>query len=257
VTSAVPGERICVDVDATSDLHTHSDLTDGSASPEAMADAAQFAGLTTWGLSDHVRATSTWIPEYVARVRGLHRDGMTICCGVEAKILDARGHLDLPADARELDYVLVADHQFPSVTGPRHPREMMLGLTEGDLAGSDVVDELVAATCAAVRRAPFRPIVVHPFSLLPKMGLAEDLVRSEHVTALAAACSANDGAVEINEKWRCPSGRVLAELARAGVTLVAGSDAHRPADIGGRSYLDEVLDAGDCPAGNRRVLADR
>ena len=80
-------------VDHGSDLHTHSDVTDGTASPDDMADAARAAGLRVWGLADHIRADTTWLPEYATRIRGLSRPEMVIRCGVEAKILDPAGRL--------------------------------------------------------------------------------------------------------------------------------------------------------------------
>jgi putative hydrolase len=228
-------------VDRHCDLHTHSDLTDGADSPEAMADAAQAAGLHTWGLSDHVRADSDWVPEYVTRVRALRRDGLVIRCGVEAKILDDSGRLDVPAGLPSLDYVLVADHQFPSVDGPVSPREMARRLGAGETTPEAVVETLIRATCAAVAQAPAPVIVVvHPFSLLPKMGLSEDALGDDHLRSLAEACRRADASIEINEKWRCPSAATLARLAALGVDMVAGSDAHRTADVGSWSYLDQV-----------------
>jgi putative hydrolase len=228
-------------VDRLVDLHTHSSLTDGRDEPEAMADAAAAAGLHTWGLSDHVRADSDWLPGYARRVRALRRDGVTIRVGVEAKILDTAGRLDLPSSLPPLDYVLIADHQFPGTDGPRHPREVAAAIEAGELAAADAVDALVEATCRAVGRAPVPAVVVHPFSLLPKLGRSEADVTDEHCAALAAACRAADAAVEINEKWCCPSPRVVRALASHGVRLVAGSDAHRVEDVGRWRYLDDAL----------------
>lgn len=227
-------------IDRGSDLHTHSDVTDGTASPEAMADAAVAAGLHTWGLSDHVRADSMWLPEYAVRVRAIVRPGLTVQCGIEVKMLDSSGRLDLPAALPELDYVLVADHQYPAADGPTHPREVRRRLDAAETTPAAVVDELIAATCAAVGRAPFRPIVVHLFSLLPKMGLSEAAVHDEHRRALAGACLAAAAAVEVNEKWRCPSAATIFALAEAGVPIVAGSDAHRWADVGAWPYLTSL-----------------
>ncbi|WP_375486989.1 PHP domain-containing protein [uncultured Jatrophihabitans sp.] len=229
-----------IPIDRGSDLHTHSTLTDGADSPQRMADAAAAAGLRTWGLSDHVRTTSDWVVDYVRTVRGLRVADLTIRCGVEAKILDTTGALDLPATLPELDYVLVADHQFPSASGPVHPREIARRVDAGELPARAVVDDLIGATAAAVARAPFRPIVVHPFSLLPKMGLSEGDVHDEHLRSLATACRDAGAAIEINEKWRCPSSPVALRLHALGVELVAGTDAHRCADVGRWSYLDEV-----------------
>ena len=230
-----------IPIDRGSDLHTHSTLTDGADSPQRMADAAAAAGLHTWGLSDHVRTTSDWVVDYVETVRGLRVPGLSVRCGVEAKILDTTGALDLPATLPELDYVLVADHQFPSASGPVHPREIAQRVDAGELSARAVVDDLTKATCAAVARSPFRAVVVHPFSLLPKMGLSEDDLDDEHLRALADACRHAAAAIEINEKWRCPSSPVALRLHALGVELVAGTDAHRWADVGRWSYLDEVV----------------
>lgn len=236
-------------IDRGSDLHTHSEVTDGTASPEAMAGAAQVAGLRVWGLADHVRADTLWLPEYVTRVRGLSRPELVIRCGVEAKILDSAGRLDLPPRLPRLDYILVADHQFPGVDGPVHPAEAGRRIAAGSISRGTAVDTLVAATCSALARAPYRPVIAHLFSLLPKVGLSENDVSDEHRAALAAACRAAGAAVEVNEKWRCPSARTLSYLAAAGVEVVAGSDAHRCADIGSWDYLDDIAEMLAAPAG--------
>ena len=227
-------------VDRSSDLHTHSDVTDGTASPDDMADAALAAGLRVWGLADHIRADTTWLPEYVTRIRGLSRPDMVIRCGVEAKILDLAGRLDLPRRLPRLDYILIADHQFPSADGPERPAETGRRVAAGSTSRETVVDTLIAATCSALTRAPYRPVIAHLFSLLPKMGLSENDVSDEHRAALAAACLSAGAAVEVNEKWRCPSARTLSYLGAAGVEVLAGSDAHRCADVGTWDYLNEV-----------------
>jgi putative hydrolase len=227
-------------IDRTSDLHSHSDITDGSATPAQMADAAVSAGLQTWGLSDHVRADTPWLGSYVDVVRALRRDGLTILCGVEAKMLDTSGRLDLPARIPVLDYVLVADHQFPGADGPIHPDEMHRSISSGAFDPGRAVEQLVRATCAALKAAPIPPVVAHLFSVLPKCGLSEDLVSDELLDELAATCVSMAARVEVNEKWRCPSEPVLAGLRLRGVALCAGSDAHRAEDVGSCSYLDEL-----------------
>jgi putative hydrolase len=228
-------------MDRTADWHTHSCLTDGADEPERMARAAAASRLTTWGLSDHVRSDSTWVPGYIQRVRQLHAEDLIIRCGVEAKILDVRGRLDLPNGLTGLDYVLIADHQFPGATGPISPYEIKVGLASGELEASAVIEQLVDATLAAAMACPFPPILAHLFSVLPKCGLSEDEVGADTLTRLATESHGIGVRVEVNEKWRCPSPRVLRRLVEAEVELTAGSDAHRYQDIGMHDYLDEVL----------------
>jgi putative hydrolase len=237
------------------DWHTHSERTDGTASASAMADAAVRAGLKLWGLSDHVRADTTWLPDYVEATRSLRRDGLQIRCGVEAKLLDVSGRLDLPPRLPTLDYVLVADHQFPGRDAAQPPATVRAAIENATLTAADVVADLIAATSAGIRRSPFRPIVAHLFSLLPKMGLSEADVTDEHLRSLASACLDSGGAVEVNEKWRCPSTGSVAYLASAGVPITAGSDAHRVEDVGRCAYLDAVL--ADIGTGTTQGGSDR
>ncbi len=210
-----------------------------------MADAAVASGLSTWGISDHVRASTPWVAEYALAARAIRREGLEIRCGVEAKILDGSGRLDLPLRLPALDYVLVADHQFPGTAEPRHPAAVRSDLEARRLAAADVVSDLVEATAVAVRRSTVPPIVAHLFSLLPKMGLSERDVTADHLHAIAQACLESGGAVEVNEKWRCPSPAVVAFLAGAGVPITRGSDAHRLEDVGARAYFDDVVAAID------------
>lgn len=226
------------------DWHTHSDLTDGADPPAAMADAAVRAGLTGWGLSDHVRADSTWVDGYATTVRALRPAGVRVHLGVEAKLLDRHGHLDLPPGLPQLDHVLVADHQFPGDDGPLSPATVRLMLDERRIGAAAVVDTLVEATCRGVARSPAPAIVAHLFSLLPKLGLDEDDdVTTEHRAALVAALVATDSAVEVNEKWRCPSVVTVRTLLAGGARVVHGSDAHRAGEVGRHAYVDEVVAA--------------
>ena len=227
-------------IDVATDWHTHSSMSDGADSPALMARAAHDAGLTGWGLSDHVRSDTAWLPEYVQTVRGIQIDGLQIRCGAEVKMMDAAGSLDLPSHLPVLDYLLIADHQFPGVHGPQHPDRVRELIDSGDLTAPQAIELLVTATAQAIRSSPLPAIVAHLFSLLPKCGLDEIDVPEDLLDELASSCIAHDAAVEINEKWRCPSGRVLAGLSSRGVRLTAGSDAHRTADVGRWAYLNEM-----------------
>jgi putative hydrolase len=228
-------------IDRLTDLHTHSDLTDGADPPEQMANAASAAGLRVWGLSEHVRADAAWVPDYVARVRSLRRDDVEVRCGLEAKILSRNGRLDLPKDLSGVDYVLVADHRYPGESTPMTASEVGRRLDRGELTPTDVADELVRAVSIAVLRAPLPAIVAHPFSLLSRIGVDISEVTDEHLRTLAGACLVAGASVEVNEKWRCPSPEIFARLFDLGVELVPGSNAHCAADIAQWPYLDSAV----------------
>ena len=183
-------------------------------------------------LAEHVRAGTGWLPEFVAAVAALEAPaGLTVRTGVEAKILDMTGRLDLPADLSGVDLVLIADHQFPSDVGPVDPAVLRQDLADGAVSPADVLECLAEATANAASTVP-AAIIAHPFSVLPKIGLSEDDVPDALLTWLARRLLAAGTAAEVNEKWSCPAPRTVAALAGAGVPLVASTDSHHSSAVG-------------------------
>lgn len=226
------------------DHHVHSTFSDDATSTVAEnLTAAGARGLRTVCLTDHVRADTTWVPELLATVRAASApDGLRVRCGVEAKMLDATGRMDLPERLPELDRVLIADHQFPGAAGPTSPAAVRRGLARGDLSPAQVVETLVVATTRALARTPV-PQLAHLFSLLPKVGLAEEQVGPDQLAALADAARTTGAVVEVNEKWHCPGPAALAAFRAAGVPVVASTDSHRAADVGRYRRVRRLLAA--------------
>ncbi|MEU0741580.1 PHP domain-containing protein [Streptomyces sp. NPDC006134] len=231
------------------DFHTHTAFSDGRDSLDAMVRAAAGAGLRTLYVTDHVRRDTRWLPEYTRAVREAARRAapLRVVCGVEVKILDTAGRLDLPPDLTGVRHVAVADHRFPLPGGPAAPGEVRDLLAAGELGPEQALDALTEATVAAVHSVPASCTrhLAHLFSVLPKAGLSEDAVGPERLARIAAACRETGTAVEANEKWRCPGPAALAALRRHGVHLVAGSDAHTAEAVGAWSYAASVLAGGD------------
>jgi len=224
-------------LDLTTDWHTHTSVTDGTASPEEMVRAADAAGLRRIHLTDHVRADSTWLPSYVAKIDRIRRSSpVEVVCGVEAKILDVRGRVDLPADRRGIEQVVVADHQFPTRSGPVSPGEMRRRIEAGEMRADDVVADLVLATARAVF-VHERVVVGHLFSVLPKAGIDLSVVTEEMLATLASAVRAAGAVIEVNEKWRTPSLPMVLALCGLGVDLVPSSDAHGLQALGAWDYV--------------------
>ncbi|MCU1415326.1 MAG: histidinol-phosphatase [Microbacteriaceae bacterium] len=212
------------------DFHVHSTFSDDAVSTVAENIAAASAvGLTELRLVDHVRADTTWVPEFLAAVAAEPvPDGLTVFTGVETKMMDASGRLDLPADYRGA--VLIADHQFPGYDGPWSPSATVARLRDG-LSTSDALDLLVGALVAAMGGVDEGQLA-HCFSILPKVGLSESDLTDEHLAAWASGAARTGTLVEVNEKWACPSPRSLAAARSAGVTLVASTDSHIARDVG-------------------------
>ena len=227
------------------DYHVHSLFSDGVSTVDENVAAARDRGLRTLCLADHVRAGTGWVDDFVRAVWPLRAlAGLEILAGVETKILDRTGRLDLPASIDGIDLVLIADHQFPGGTGPVHPRDMREALESGQASAPDVISCLVDATANAVQglaSARPRPLIAHLFSLLPKMGLAESQVPDELLGLLADQAREAGALVEVSEKWACPSARTLRALHQAGVPLVASTDSHDSLAIGSYTVVRRIL----------------
>ncbi|MDK3258199.1 histidinol-phosphatase [Blastococcus capsensis] len=229
------------------DHHVHSTWSDDAvSSPMENLVAARDTGLASIRMVDHVRTTTTWVPGFLAEVAALPRiDGLEVLTGVEAKILDASGRLDVPDDLvvgpGGVDRILIADHQFPGPDGPWSPRRTLEEMATG-LTGQDALDILVTATVRAMGRVG-RGQLAHLFSLLPKIGLHESALCDDHLAAIADAAVRSGTTVEVNEKWRCPGPRVVLALAAAGVPLVGSTDSHECSTVGRYSWVSDAASA--------------
>lgn len=229
------------------DGHVHSTFSDDAVSTvdENLA-AAVAVGLTSVTFVDHVRSSTAWVPEMIAAVRALDVPaGLEIRCGVETKLLDVAGHLDLPADAvvgrGSLDVVLVGDHQFPGTDGPWSPTQTRQRIADG-LRPADAVDLLVEASVAAMTRQPGIQLA-HWFSILPKVGLDESDLTEEHLRAWASAARETGSAIEVNEKWACPGPRAVRAALDAGAHLVVATDSHEAGHVGRYVRVPAILEA--------------
>lgn len=224
------------------DFHVHSTFSDDARSTLAEnVAAASAAGLAELRLVDHVRASTAWVPEFVEAVSRLEvPDGLSVLTGVETKILDASGRLDLPPLPRGIDRVLIADHQFPGADEPLGPTAVRERLADG-WAEEDALDALVDALVAAMERHPGNQLA-HCFSILPKIGIPEERLGVERLRAWADAAARTDTLVEVNEKWACPGPAAIAAARAAGVRLVAATDSHDASDVGRYRRVAELLD---------------
>ena len=225
--------RRCRDVALDEDFHVHSTFSDGGSTLAENVRAARERALRTLCLVDHVRRDTAWLPEFAAAVTALRdQRGLRILAGVEAKILDTCGRLDLPPGLDGIDLVLIADHQFPGDGGPVHPAEARAAIGRGAMTPAEAFERLCEATANALSATDRRRVLAHLFSVLPKIGLDEAMVPEALLTRLATRIAAAGAMVEINEKWACPSARTVAAMAHAGVQVVAGSDSHHHRDVG-------------------------
>jgi len=235
------------------DYHVHSTWSDDALSTLAEnVRVARDRGLRTLLLAEHVRRDSAWVPDYALAVEGLPpAPGLTLLTGVEAKLIDQSGRLDLPDDIGRASWILIADHQFPSPRGPVRPDIIRAALAGGQVTAAEVTAGLAGATVGALHRVgawPGRqPQLAHLFSVLPKLGLDELAVDDAALDQLVRAALDTGARLEVNEKWGCPSARVIRAFAAAGVPLVASTDSHHCRTIGQYSTVRDL--AGQALAG--------
>lgn len=229
------------------DYHVHSTFSDDARSTLAEnVTAASAAHLGTVRLTDHVRASTTWVPEFVAAVAAERiPDGLTVLTGVEAKLLDASGTVDTPAGLLVgpggVDAVVIGDHQFPGVDGPWSPTETRERLAAG-LSEDDALDVMIEASIRAMERTPHAQLA-HWFSILPKVGLDESQLGAQRLLAWAQAAATTGTIVEVNEKWNCPGPEAIAALLAAGARIVASTDSHLADDVGRYERVPVLLEA--------------
>ncbi len=227
------------------DFHVHSRWSDDARSTIAENIAAAAArGLTELRLVDHVRRSTPWIPEFLAELASQpRREGLTIYTGVEAKIVNSSGELDLPADLMigvgGVDAVVIADHQFPGTDGPWSPQVARDKLANG-LAPADATDLLIDALVSAMRSVDSAQLA-HCFSILPKIGLGEDQLGDDQLEAWAVTAAQTGTLIEVNEKWACPSPRSIRAALKAGATVVASTDSHRASEVGRYEHVREIF----------------
>jgi putative hydrolase len=230
------------------DWHVHSTFSDDAVSTlDENVAAAVAAGLTEIRLIDHVRTDTTWVPAFLAAVAALDvPESLTVRTGVEAKILDASGTLDIPADLvvgpGGVDGIVIADHQFPGPDGPWSPARATAALADG-LTAPEAVAMLVHATIAAMERAGGGAQLAHPFSILPKIGLSEDDIDDALLQAWAEGAARTGTRIEVNEKWACPGPRAVRAARAAGAALVASTDSHDAGDVGRYERVAAILEA--------------
>lgn len=184
---------------------------------------------------EHVRRDSPWVPSFVAKVEDVANEvegkGLSLLVGLEAKMLDERGTLDLPPHLPGTTGIVIADHQWPWGERCYTPREIHARWSAQAVEAEVLIRALVSATGAAMRSYPGAQLA-HLFSILPKAGLSEDDVPMDALDELVVTAKETGARVEISEKWRCPSPRTLRRFAQAGVPLVASSDAHHASEVG-------------------------
>jgi putative hydrolase len=119
---------------------------------------------------------------------------LQIFSGIETKLLNQAGDLDMPDNVDGVDFVYVADHQFPLGNETFTPAQVKEMLATERVTPAELFAALVEATANSLNRHP-RIVIAHLFSILPKIGLSEEQVPENLIAELAAKAYATGRSV--------------------------------------------------------------
>ena len=224
------------------DMQVHSTFSDGADTVADNVRAAEAAGLTRMTCVDHVRASTDWLAQYVAEVRRVRETtDVRLTIGVEAKLLDTTGRLDMPEQLPDgIEVIYAADHQVAMPGGVQHPDAVRAALEAGDLSADEVFSALITSTRACLDD-PRAIVIAHLFSILPKLGLDQADAPLDQIEALADECARTGQRIEVNERYATPTARTLRPFVARGVELLVSTDSHRADTIGRYDHCLTVL----------------
>jgi len=206
------------------DYHTHSKFSDGEDLPEVLVEAGIEVGLGTIAITDHVRADSDWVwdyIDYVGEVADYYKDRIRVVCGVEAKITDLGGSIDIPEGVDDyVDILLASVHRIPTGDG---------FLSDDEIARD--VDNAINLWAKAIISAISNPsvsVIAHPGLILKNHGIE---IPENIADMVGSKIKGEAVAFEYNIGWGVPEGYLLDALIRSGAIFTIGSDAHSASDI--------------------------
>ncbi len=218
------------------DLHLHSNYSDGENSLREMIETGINLGIEELGFTDHVWKSSDWTDQYIEELEALKEEytsKIKIFTGVEAKLIDLNGELDIDCNLYDKDIRIVAAiHRIPK--GNREyirqsEIENSLELSKRywfkgfkSLVLNDKID-----------------CIAHPFSLFEAMGISnkDDLWWQEISTIIDSMPFKIEYNVKYNNElvpyW------IWEKYAEK---IVLGSDSHSVVDL--RNRYKELLEIG-------------
>ena len=197
------------------DFHIHSDYSDdGTASLEDIITEALRCGFVAIGVVDHVRGDADWLADRKTRLSSLreaYRDDIEIFSGIEVRVTDGPGVIDLAERARgDVDYVVASFHGAP---------ESVAGQGEGALVAwwCDMMSTLLEGRGEA-------NVIGHPDRILTARNMT---VMPEKLDELAREALSSRLFLEWNPATSYPSQPLAQRLAdKDAANLIYASDAH-------------------------------
>ncbi len=205
-----------------SDLHFHSEWTDGEGTIEDIIEHAKTVGLKRICFTDHIRKGSTYFPDYAREIR---RQAQALdfeaYVGFEAKVMNFDGEIDVSAENLEAsDISILSVHRFPM-------GQKLFAAKEFSAKMSQEIE--LELSLAAIKRGGFR-VLGHPGGMSLT---AHKVFNTEYFEEIIEACAQYGIAFDFNSRYHIDHIPVLTSLFTQYNPLVSiGSDAHRLKNIG-------------------------
>ena len=204
------------------DFHVHTSWTDGRDTAAAMYQRACQLGLKAILFSEHARVSSeSWFVSFADEILAFPAEPCQALVGVESRILDETGALDLsPEVAARCHLVVASVHRLPG----------MENFSQSDLSDSDVLEKEYRLSLAALGNED-ADILGHPFGMCLERFHVDPPACM--VKELAKTAARQGKAVEINSKYHKRFIQQWLDIfRREGCLISPGSDAHEVNAVG-------------------------
>jgi putative hydrolase len=203
-----------VTLDILEDYHVHSSYNDHSAldlTVKNALDRAAEIGLKTLAFTEHVRRSSSWVPQYIKEIKNLRESSMTnVIIGFEAKIL-SDGSIDCLEEYSEAYFIIASFHSVYS-----DKKKWM--------------DALIKTI-----ENPHVNVIGH---LAPEPTFHID---GGEIDFIASRIVLHEKIVEINAKYHRPPRDWILSFREKGVRFHLGSDAHSVSEIGRFEKVSDLI----------------
>ena len=201
-------------LDILEDYHVHSSYNDHSAldlTVKNALDRAAEVGLKTLAFTEHVRRSSSWVPQYIQEIKNLRESSMTnVVIGFEAKIL-SDGSIDCLEEYSEAYFIIASFHSVYS-----DKKKWMYALIK-------------------TIENPHVNVIGH---LAPEPTFHID---GGEIDFIASKIVLHQKIVEINAKYHRPPRDWILSFREKGVRFHLGSDAHSVSEIGRFEKVSDLI----------------
>ena len=210
---------------SAADGHMHTQFSDGDDTVRTMISAAVETGLAEVVITDHVRATTEWVDDYVQEIAAVSQDyasRVRVFSGIEAKVNDLDGNLDARLEFFDaVDMVIGSFHRIPVGDGSfMRWRDFAAYGEQGQLCWWKAFQSLL--------RNPHVHVIGHLGAefLQSRIALPDERVRD-----IARMVADSGKAIDVNLRYRAPESRLLQALVQQRVPLLLGSDSHSALEL--------------------------